>query len=81
MQYMYNQNKINLDGSVIYYECSRRKQLAFKARVQTRYTPESYEIIQYTEKHNHSASKAIVDARCAVENFDLKEFCGDWYYL
>ena len=66
MQYMYNQNRTNLDGSVIYWECSRRKQLACKARVQTRCKSESYEIIQFTEKHNHSASNAIVDARSAV---------------
>ena len=73
MQYMYNQNRINLDGSVIYWECSRRKQLSCKARVQTRCKSESYEIIQYTGKHNHSASKApIVDARCTVSK--LKNF-------
>ena len=69
---MYNQNRINLDCSVIYWECSRRKQLACKARVQTRCKSESYEIIQYNGKHNHSASKAIVDAGCAVSK--LKNF-------
>ena len=66
LQYMYHRNGYNSDKSVIYWECTQRKQKSCKARLQTKSKDENYEFIKTYNEHNHAASKSAVEAENAV---------------
>ena len=74
LQYMYHRNGYNSDKSVIYWECTQRKQKSCKARLQTKSKDENYEFIKTYNEHNHAASKSTVEAkgRCRLEKFIYK---------
>ena len=65
MQYMYHRHSKNNSGTIIYWECSLRKQKKCKARLHTKTLIEDVEILKYVNEHNHSATKDVVEAKSA----------------
>ena len=68
---MYICNGDNKSGSVIYRECTKRRNASCLARLHTKCRLDNFEIVKQINGHNHSSSKSDVAVKEAICN--LKE--------